>query len=432
MNINFKEKFIKSTIILVIGGLLTKILGMLIRIIMTRTVGTTGIGLYMLIMPTFNLFITIASLSLPSAISKLVAEDTRNNKKVVLGIIPIALIFDFLLIIIIFLSAKFISNDLLQNNKLFYPILSIAVTLPFITTSSILRGYFFGKQKMFPHVLSNFIEQVTRIILIIIITPYLLNKGITFAISGLVLTNVVSELTSIIIFLFFLPKKIKIKKDYIKPDPTYIKDIFSISIPTTLSRLISSISLFFEPIILTFVFLSLGYNNNYITYEYGIITGYVFPMVMMPNFLTGAISSALLPEITRNYAKGNIKEVKRRIKQSFFYSCIIGLPCCIFLFLFPDVSLNLIYNTTAGSDYLRLASLLFFVSYILGPLSSILQTINKSKTIFNSNLIGSIIKIVLLYTLTYFDIGMYPLLISYFISYLYITIHQLKVMKKVL
>ena len=99
MNINFREKFIKSTIILVIGGLLTKILGMLIRVIMTRTVGTTGIGLYMLIMPTFNLFITIASLSLPSAISKLVAEDTRNNKKVVLGIIPIALIFDFYLLL---------------------------------------------------------------------------------------------------------------------------------------------------------------------------------------------------------------------------------------------------------------------------------------------------------------------------------------------
>ena len=432
MNINFREKFIKSTIILVIGGLLTKILGMLIRVIMTRTVGTTGIGLYMLIMPTFNLFITIASLSLPSAISKLVAEDTRNNKKVVLGIIPIALIFDFLLIIIIFSSANFISNDLLKNSNLFYPILSIAVTLPFITTSSILRGYFFGKQKMFPHVFSNFIEQVTRIILIIIVTPYLLDKGITFAVSGLVLTNVASELMSILIFLFFLPKKLKIKKDYIKPDPTYIKDIFSISIPTTLSRLISSISLFLEPIILTYVFLKLGYDNNYITYEYGIITGYVFPMVMMPNFLTGAISSALLPEITRNYAKKNIKDVRRRIKQSFFYSCLIGLPCCIFLFFFPSFSLNLIYSTTVGSNYLRYAAILFFISYILGPLSSILQTINKSKTIFTSNLIGSIIKIVLLYSLTYLDIGMTPLLISYFISYLYITIHQFKVMKKVL
>ncbi len=432
MKINFKEKFIKSTIILVVGGLLTKVLGMVIRIITTRTVGVVGTGLYMLINPTFNLFITIASLSLPTAISKLVAEDVRNNKKIVLGIIPIALIFDFLLIIVIFISANFIAGNLLQNENLFYPILSIAITLPFITTSSILRGYFFGKQKMFPHVLSNIVEQIVRIILIALITPYLLEKSLIFAVSFLVLTNVVSELTSILVFLFFIPKNLTIKKEYIKPDPTYIKDIFAISIPTTLSRLISSISLFLEPIILTFVFLKLGYDNNYITYEYGIITGYVFPIIMMPNFLTGAISSALLPEITRNYTKKNIKEVKRRIKQSLLYSVLIGLPFCIFLFLFPEFSLNLIYKTTIGANYLRLASILFFISYILGPLSSILQTINKSKTIFTSNLIGSIIKIGLLFFLSYLDIGMYPIIISYFISFLYITIHQYKVMKKVL
>ena len=56
-----KEKFIKSTIILIIGGLLTKVLGMLIRIVTTRVVGVTGIGLYMLVMPTYSLFITIAT-----------------------------------------------------------------------------------------------------------------------------------------------------------------------------------------------------------------------------------------------------------------------------------------------------------------------------------------------------------------------------------
>ena len=76
-----KEKFIKSTIILIIGGLITKILSLVIRIIMTRKVGVMGIGLYMLVLPTFNLFITISTLSFPIAISKLVAENNRNNKK---------------------------------------------------------------------------------------------------------------------------------------------------------------------------------------------------------------------------------------------------------------------------------------------------------------------------------------------------------------
>ena len=108
-----KEKFIKSTIILIVGGLLTKILGMVIRIVTTRVIGLEGIGLYMLVMPTYSLFITIATLSLPIAISKLVSENTRNNKNVILGIIPIALLFNIIVITILILSSKFIPNTLL-------------------------------------------------------------------------------------------------------------------------------------------------------------------------------------------------------------------------------------------------------------------------------------------------------------------------------
>ena len=67
-----KNKFIKSTIILIIGGFITKILGMIIKIVLTRTVSTEGIGLYMLVLPTFNLFITLCNLGVHTAITKLV------------------------------------------------------------------------------------------------------------------------------------------------------------------------------------------------------------------------------------------------------------------------------------------------------------------------------------------------------------------------
>ena len=75
-----KSKFIKSTIILLIGGFLTKLLGMIIKIITTRLLGTEGIGIYSLLMPTFGLLIAVAQLGFPVAISKLVAEETKNNK----------------------------------------------------------------------------------------------------------------------------------------------------------------------------------------------------------------------------------------------------------------------------------------------------------------------------------------------------------------
>ena len=68
-----KNIFIKSTLILVLGGFLTKILGMIIKVFTTRIVGTEGIGLYMLITPTFNLFITLSQLGFNISISKLVS-----------------------------------------------------------------------------------------------------------------------------------------------------------------------------------------------------------------------------------------------------------------------------------------------------------------------------------------------------------------------
>ena len=75
------SKFIKSTLILLVGGFLTKVLGMLIKIITTRIIGTETLGLYMLIRPTFNLFIKLAQGGLPISVSKIVSENKKDNKK---------------------------------------------------------------------------------------------------------------------------------------------------------------------------------------------------------------------------------------------------------------------------------------------------------------------------------------------------------------
>lgn len=427
-----KEKFIKSTIILIIGGFITKILGMLIRIITTRLIGVYGIGLYMMIMPTYTLFITIATLSLPIAISKLVSEDTRNNKNIVLGIIPVALIFNLIIIIFILFTSNIISDTLLHNKNLYIPILATSITLPFITISNIIRGYFFGKQKMIPHVVSNLFEQVVRLGLIILITPKILEYGLINAITGIVLFNIISEILSTVILMFFLPKNTKIKKKDIKPNLDNIKDIFSISVPTTAGRIITSIGGFLEPIIITFVMLSIGYNTKYITYQYGLISGFVFPIVMMPQFLSGAISQALLPTISKYDSQNNYFMIRKKLKQAIIISGIIGLIFTIILIIFPNESLKLIFNNSKGSNYLIWAAPVFLITYIQGPIISTLQAINKAKIIMISSLIGTIIKSIALFLLLYLNINMYALLIAIFIQYLFITIYQYRKIKKIL
>ena len=112
-----KNKFIKSTIILIIGGFITKILGMVIKVFLTRAVGTDGISLYMLILPTFNLFITLCNLGAPVAITKMVSEKKNSSKKIVIPTTIIILLYNVILIFIILIISPYLSRELLHNNN---------------------------------------------------------------------------------------------------------------------------------------------------------------------------------------------------------------------------------------------------------------------------------------------------------------------------
>ena len=348
-----KEKFIKSTIILLIGGLITKILGLIIKITMSRLIGTKGLAMYMLILPTFSLLINIGTFSIPIALSKLISEDTRNNKNLFFSTLPILFIVNITLITIVILTSKYISTTLLKNKDLYISILSMSLVIPFTTISAICRSYFFGKEKMTPHVISNIVEDIVRLLLMIIGIPYFLKFGLKYAVCFIILSNIISEVTSTIILIFFLPKNITLKRKDFHPNKIYIKDTLKISSPNTLSRLIGSIAYFLEPIILI-AFLSKNYSINYITHEYGIISGYVIPLILLPSFFTLAISQALLPVISKEYIKGNKKYIRKKINLTLAFTIILGLLITIPMTIYPNFFLNFLYKTTEGANYTRL------------------------------------------------------------------------------
>ena len=421
-----KSKFVKSSIILIIGGLITKVLGMIIKIVTTRLINTEGIGIYMMLTPTFMLLISLASLGFPVAISKLVAENNKNNKNLFFSVIPFSLIINIIIILFLFFSGHFIANNLLHEPRTYYGIIAIGLVLPFISISSLLRGYFFGKERMIPHVVSNIFEDIIRLIILIIGIPIFLNKGIEYAVAFIVISNIFSEITSIIILTICLPKKIKLKKEDIIPHKKNIKSVFDISIPTTIGRLIGNIGYFFEPIILTFVLLKVGYSNNFIINEYGILSGYVMPLLLLPSFFTMAISQALIPVISKSYSQNNIKYTITKIKQAILFSLIIGIPVTIFFMIFPNFCLDFIYNTNKGITYLIVLAPICLIQYIQSPLTSSLQAMGKAKEAMNGTIIGMICRISLLFLLSFLKIGMWSLVISTSISIIIVTYHQAK------
>lgn len=425
-----KNTFVKSVLILTIGGLLTKIISMFIKIVLARKLGTEGMGIYMLITPTFTLLIALAQLGLPVAISKLVAEETKNNKNLVFSVIPISLSINIIILIFLIISSRYISINLLKEKRCYYALLSIGFVLPFISISSILRGYFFGKQKMLPHVLSNITEDFIRLVLLITIIPLFLKKGLEFAVAVVVLVNIISELTSIIVLFFFIPKNFKITKKDIKPDKTNIKDVFSIGIPTTASRIIGSIGFFLEPIILTYALTKSGYTNKFIINEYGIISGYVIPLILLPSFFTLAISEALIPNISKAYIKKNYKYVKSKINQAIFFSLLIGIPATIIFELVPEIPMKLIYNTKEGITYIKALAPVALLHYIQAPLTATLQAEGKAKEAMKGTLGGTILRSITLLLLSLMKIKMWGLITAISINIVYVTLHQIIAIKK--
>ncbi len=425
-----KNKFVVATIILIIGGFITKILSMVIKIVMTRLVGTEGIGLYMLVNPTFMLFIAICTLGMPTAISKLVSEDKRNNKKLVFSAVAIAIIINILIMLTILISGRFIADNLLHEPRSYYSIIAIGLVLPFISISSILRGYFFGKQKMIPHVVSNITEDITRLISIILFTPLFLMKGLEYAVAFLILSNIISELTSIIILFFFLPKNFKLNKNDITPNLSNIKDILEISLPTTGSRLIGTIGAFFEPIILTFFLLKTGFTNQYILTEYGVLNGYVMPLILLPSFFTGAISQALLPIVSQGYSNKKYEYVRNKIKQALFFSLLIGIPATLIFTFIPEIPLKLIFNTNEGINYIKVLAPICLLHYIQAPLTSTLQAIGKSHTAMFGTLVGMILRTVCLIVCCNMGLGLWSLVIASSVNIIYVTIHHIVDVRK--
>ena len=425
-----KEKFIKSTFILLVGGLLTKVLGMIIKIVMSRMIGTDGLGLYMMILPTFSLFIGISQFGMPVALSKLIAEDKKNNKKLFFSAVPIIIVVNILLIILIVSIAPFLAKYFLHNEKTYYGLLAIALVIPFTSISSICRSYFFGKEKMLPHVVSNLVEDVVRLGMMIIFIPIFIEKGIQFAVCFIILSNIISEGASILILFLFLPNKLVIKKNDLKPSKSYMRECLSIGIPTTTGRLVGSFGYFLEPIILSSILILVGYSNSFITREYGILSGYVMPLLLLPSFFTLAISQALLPVISKSYANKDIKGVKRKIKQAIFLSLLIGMPVTILFVCYPTFFLDVIYHTKEGANYMRFLAPVCLFQYVQSPLAAALDAMGKSKYSMIGTTIGMIVRTSLLAILSLLKIGLWGLIIAISINVFVVTLYDISKVKK--
>lgn len=438
-----KQTFLQGTLILIAAGMITRFLGFINRIVVARLMGEEGVGLYMMALPTLFLVMTLANLGLPVAISKRVAEaNAQNDHKKIKQILAISLLLttisSIVFTVLLLGAAHFVSNTLLTDNRTFYPLLAISPILPIVSISSVLKGYFQGKQNMKPQSIALVIEQVVRISSVSILISILLPFGLEYAAAGAMISVILGEFASLLymMFLFKRKKTFKIRSQffsYIKSSKKTLQELFSISLPNTGSRMIGSVSHFLEPILVSQSLLLAGVSSTLATKQYGELTGYVLPLLFLPTFITNSLSIALVPSISEADAHNNSRLIHYRIHQSIRISFASGAIATMVLTLFSHQILTYMYGTANASHFLILMAPFFLLLYIQAPLQSALQALDLARPAMWNSLIGAICKFTVLILLaTRSEFGINGVAIAMIVGVILITLLHLKSLRRII
>ena len=166
--------------------------------------------------------------------------------------------------------------------------------------------------------------------------------------------------------------------------------------------------------------------------EYGAYNAYSIALLTMPSFFVAAISNALMPEISKFYQKRNIKMLKKRFKEALLISTLIGLVFSIFIGIFREQLLWILYHTKSGNDYIKILAPFFILFYLESPIISTLQGLGLAKYTMKITLIGVIIKTLVLIIFSFLKIGIYGLIISEIVNIIFVVGTNMYKIKKVI
>ena len=376
-----KRKLINSFIILSASSAISKIFSILNRMLLSRLLPLEAMSLYLVIMPTLSLCLTLGQVGIPSAVFRLILHPKYKNYKVIIT----AIILSFFSVIVIcgtlFILSPFIAHSLLKNDYTLYPILSFLIFIPLIAISGIIKNYYLAKGHVYVIAKSQIVEETSRLLFTYLFLETPLSSSLPFLVTIAYLSMSFGELMSIIYLLLLSRKRY--------------------SLPLTGSRLYHCFMNFLEPILLIHVLTRLGLTQNFIQDQYAILSGYVVSMLVTPTFFCTIIYRLYLPIATDDlyYHKSN---TFLHLLYALLICFLIGLPFTLIFYFFPKRSLMILYNTTNGYQQLKYMSFPFLLFYLQTPLSTILQAKNKNKVMFIISMIECTLEIILTYTLSHY------------------------------
>lgn len=443
--------------ILAAAGLITKIIGVVYKIPLTGLLGEYGWGTFMNAFSVYGMALTFSYNSIPMAISKLVSESnaTGNEKrtqKVFFHSAVFALFMGLAAALILFFGADFFEK-IIQTTGIAPSIRVLSVTVFTVMILGIFRGYFQGYGNMVPTSVSQIAEQVVNAaVAIICVVSFgkIYTDPDTFVIKG-AMGACFGTLAGSVAALIFLAaayfrfrrgrrNELQKSEPFTEKTSAIYRAVILTVIPMIISQTVYNIGGIIDSIIFKYNLVTLkGNAEKTVTAFQGFFTGQYNQLVNLPISVTTALAITLLPAISYEYSKGNIKARDEKMKSVLKLTSLIAFPGAVGIAVMARPMIKLLFSEIASIGWkLDLTSGLLqlgFLSVVTYSFSTVTTSIlqgsgHMKKPVYNSAF-SLVLHLLLVFLLTRFtDLDVYALVIADVLFPMIIMILNIRSMKK--
>ena len=409
------SKFLKGTMILTISSIIVKVIGSLNWIILSRVLGGEGIGLYQMGFPIYLMAITVSSAGVPVAISiitseKLANKDYRGAKRVFNVSLRFLLISGLIFSSALFFGADFLINQhIIRDSRAYYSIIALAPAVFFVTFLASFRGYLQGWQIMTPTATSEVVEQLVRVITMLVFADLFMPYGLAYAAGGASMGAGAGAFCALLVLMWFyrrlkrrLHAEIEAQDDSIPTESAghIIKRLLKLALPVSLTSLMLPIGANLDLLIVPQRLEAAGFDVRHATELFGYLTGMAVPLVNLATIFTAAMTISLVPSISESRALERFDAIRDKIRLAFRVAMIITFPCFMGLFFLAEKVAALIYNApgAAGAIQTMSVGILFLGMHQIS--TGILQGLGKTAIPVINMILACIVKVVMSWWLT--------------------------------
>lgn len=409
------NKFLEGTLILTVSSIVVKVIGSLNWIILSRVLGGEGIGLYQMGFPIYLMAITLSSAGIPVAISiitaeKLAQKDFLGAKRVFNVSLRLLFVTGLVFASALFFGAHWlIDNHWIRDSRAYYSIIALAPAVFFVTFLASFRGYLQGWQIMTPTAASEIVEQLMRVVTMIVFANMFMPHGLAYAAGGASMGAGVGAFCALLVLMWFYGRlKQKLKADLQQQNPlatresarAIISRLLRLALPVSMSSLMLPVVANLDLLIVPQRLEAAGFHISQATEFFGYLTGMAVPLINLATIFTAAMTISLVPAISESRALNDVFGIRAKTRTAFRVALIITCPCFVGMYFLAEKIAALIYNAPGAADAIQTMSVGILLLGLHQISTGILQGLGRTSIPVINMILAAAVKVFLSWTLT--------------------------------